>query len=29
MTIAAQPLGDEEIVSLVHYIASLGAEPGR
>ena len=27
MTIAAQPLGDEEIVSLVHYIASLGAEP--
>jgi len=29
MTIAAQPLGDEEIVSLVHYIASLGAEPAR
>jgi len=27
MTIAAQPLGDEEIVSLVHYIASLAAEP--
>jgi len=29
MTIAAQPLGDEEIVSLVHYIASVGAEPAR
>jgi len=27
MTIAARPLGDEEIVSLAHYIASLGAEP--
>jgi len=27
MTIAAQPLGEEEIVSLVHYIASLAAEP--
>jgi len=27
MTIAAQSLADEEIVSLVHYIASLGAEP--
>jgi len=27
MTIAAQPLADEDIVSLVHYIASLGTEP--
>ena len=25
MTIATQPLSDEEIVSLVHFIASLGA----
>jgi len=29
MTIAIQPLIDEEIVSLVHFIASLGAEPAR
>ena len=27
MTIAAQPLTDEQIVSLVHFIASLGAAP--
>jgi cytochrome c553 len=27
MTIAAQPLTDEEIVSLVHFISSLGAAP--
>ena len=25
MTVAAQPLSDEDIVSLVHYIAGLGA----
>jgi cytochrome c553 len=27
MTMAAQPLGEEEIVSLVHFMASLDAEP--
>ncbi len=27
MTMAAQPLRDEEILSLVHFIASLRAEP--
>ncbi|HUO64895.1 MAG TPA: cytochrome c4 [Terriglobales bacterium] len=27
MTMAAQPLRDEEIVALVHYIASLGNQP--
>jgi len=27
MTIATQPLSEEEIVSLVHFIASLGAAP--
>jgi len=27
MTMAAQPLREEEIVALVHYIASLGSQP--
>ncbi len=27
MTMAAQPLREEEIVSLVHFMASLDAEP--
>ena len=29
MTVATQPLQDDEIVSLVHFLASLGAETGR
>ena len=29
MTVATQPLQDDEIVSLVHFLASLGAEKGR
>jgi cytochrome c553 len=27
MTMSAQPLGEEDIVNLVHFLASLGAEP--
>lgn len=27
MTVAAQPLSDDDIVSLVHFLASLGPEP--
>ncbi len=27
MTMSAQPLGQEDIVNLVHFLASLGAEP--
>ena len=29
MTMATQPLQDDEIVSLVHFLVSLGAETGR
>lgn len=29
MTVATQPLQDDEIVSLAHFLASLGAETGR
>jgi cytochrome c553 len=29
MTVATQPLQDDEIVSLVHFLASLGPETGR
>lgn len=29
MTVATQPLQDDEIVSLVHFLASLGTETGR
>jgi len=29
MTVATQPLQDDEIVSLVHFLASLGVETGR
>ena len=29
MTVATQPLQDDEIVSLVHFLASLGMETGR
>jgi cytochrome c553 len=29
MTVATQPLQDDEIVSLVHFLASLGAETAR
>jgi len=29
MTVAAQPLQDDEIVSLVHFLVSLTPEAGR
>ena len=29
MTVATQPLQDDEIVSLAHFLASLGAETER